>query len=454
MNRLPFLSTCGTLALAVAMGCSDSDGTGGNAGGADPTSTSTGTGAGGGGDGGAPSTFELALHVDTIPYNRIGPWSPCDAAEVVVTLGDETELRGTTDPQGNVTLAVPDGLEAQPADLVIFKAEHGWVAYPDQDLTDLNIKIVLYGPTELNATASGGVVGVLDPSHALGVYPTRSYDFYQGAQPSWSVQVPSQEPITLFGLEWDPVVDPKISARGNAQDFFQWVTLDVPAFKGTSELSLDFSEPASPTAFQGSFEVPEGDGPISQLGRAYMTVYCGGTGYEEYGEAFCGASERIDISADGSRFEYDGEYLDVPGAVSTRYSISTDGLQSYVEVFSPPSDGPQTFRHLELPEVTAPLTDELVWGETITWAARDDLAGLIGFFYVTTDDNQVGRIFVKEGGTEIRWPALPAEIVAADHDSATAYAGLFDPSFWTGITGPELDEIRQVDLGYFTLSAR
>ncbi|NUO50956.1 MAG: hypothetical protein HOV80_19045 [Polyangiaceae bacterium] len=404
------------------------------------------SGPGGGGEGGsAPAgTYTFSFVVQEVRSNIALPSGPAVGVHVWLDLEDGTHLESTTDATGKVELTISEAAKAQKGDIVVFDDDGAFTAYVDQVIESLAIDVWLFRAPTKGISLSGDLLGLSNPGHYHTITAIPALDFHQAVGASWEIEIPSGIPVTLLGLEFGLGTDP-VSPRGVSQSFFAWTSVTVPALERDTSIDLDFAAEKTPTSFEGSFPLPSGDGPLASEGTGYLTVNCGPTA--ALAATFCGAATRLDIDADGERFDYIAEYLPEGPEYSTVYMLLDGSRYSQVAVEGPPTSLDHTVAPVELPEIIEPAQSELAWGHAVRWQASAEAAEMAGALMIAGSNGQLGRIFVPPGATEVRWPALPSSVEAADYANGAVSVLLFDVSDWTAIVGAPRVAERTVQFG-------
>ncbi|MFH1809998.1 MAG: hypothetical protein ABIJ09_14730 [Pseudomonadota bacterium] len=212
-----------------------------------------------------------------------------------------------------------------------------------------------------------------------------------------------------------------MSSRGMEQVFYSWTVLEHPGVSQDTTLDLDLAASRATTHFAGSIAFPdETTGDYFEHAITYMRVLAGTNG-----ELFIGAVTRGDVSSDGLRYEYEGEYVPIDGLPiqqffsSSRYDL---GKQAYSgrRILGAPGPADQYDAMLEPPLVAPPpipgiphsLGGSLSWQRSAADLANPGLYQEVSLNRRSTGgvESEVWLIYILTNAQQLRFPALPSSV--------------------------------------------
>lgn len=214
-----------------------------------------------------------------------------------------------------------------------------WVALDKTAMAVTNAKArVTPGEPKRDMTAYSSPAPTRLPSlagaleHAQGaeavISPTSEGSPYYGGASTYALSVKGGAPFSLITLERSPILPTPVSARGFALTLHRWGKIDRPALAGDEMFDIDFdtASPLTPSKAKGKLLLPGGKaGPFG----ANSTFSTSITSTESGGMAVLGAASRADVSADGSAFEFELEYLKLDGVTPRfTYTVQTADVSS------------------------------------------------------------------------------------------------------------------------------
>jgi len=362
----------------------------------------------GGDSGGTAGT--LRVLVEGVAVAGVPPAEPVEGVTVTADLPGGARVEATSGADGRVSFEGVDWALGD-ATVMAFSAGHLLAAVTGVTEATGEVSLLLvprFDPTRVGL--SGTAMGMTAASNGFVVTSTEG-GFSEGTGPLWEMEVPADTAGTLVATEFSST--PSGSGRGQAFEFHQWTTADYPASTTDATVHIDFASAATVSTEAGSFPVPTPERGASVLGDAVAFVRVSG---RDEGGVFLGAQTRLDLSSDGSTFEYDLEYLMLPGVERPTTSIlmTRSPEQSGVTMDGWPTAGMQDVQFLDPPTVLAPeFGVDLPWGDTIRWETADtEVAALIRVF--TADDAFVMYLLVLPGRSSAALPALPSAVTAAE----------------------------------------
>lgn len=266
-----------------------------------------------------------------------------------------------------------------------------------------------YPPADFVAV-SGRALHMADERHELLVSANLPHDKHAGTGPAWAIEVQPGRAFTIIGVETH-LLEPPASGRGIAQVIDRWTLLDHPAVSGPVTVDLDFDAPATPTptTIRGSFPIglrPES--PLAADGYGYFWA----TTISSALTAVLALPSRIDVSADGSAFDFEGEYLQLPRTSDplTVFALTrpATGERSITVVDGWPASGPAAVSFLDLPSLVAPATPGTrhPLHEPITWTAYD--AGVEVLLQVVRDERVAWTVQAPRDAVALAVPQPPS----------------------------------------------
>jgi hypothetical protein len=153
-------------------------------------------------------------------------------------------------------------------------------------------------------TLSGTVTGVQDAAHNIGVFPYPGQGV-NGSSADFSVDVAKDRAFWLLLLENEERSD-LATARGYAQDVFQWTSLEHAAI--SADTSEDFAfDSTQPSTATGSFTIPDSTLPFwtSCSGRLFGAIEI-----DSWVSRVAGLATRMVLASDGVTFDYEAAYVD------------------------------------------------------------------------------------------------------------------------------------------------
>jgi hypothetical protein len=272
----------------------------------------------------------------------------------------------------------------------------------------LEVFAMAYPPADF-VEITGNSLNMISETNDLGVTATVPSESLSDVGPAWTMHVQPGVAFTVVGLESHQLTPPA-SHRGIAQFFDQWTILEHAAVTAATTIDLDFDSTATPTPtlVNGSFSGPtRSSSPLRNDGTGYFYVTSRGSQFT----ASLGWPTSIDVNPEWTGYNYDGEYLQVPGVTDpmTVYIIvAGGGARSTVIVEGWPTTGAHDLAFIDLPTVTAPAIFSALhpMHSPITWTAFDtDLECSVS---VIRDGTSVWSIRGPTDGTSITIPAAPS----------------------------------------------
>jgi len=279
---------------------------------------------------------------------------------------------------------------------------------------EVTLELTLLAPPE-TLTLSGIATGLADNGHLFqvsallpGAAPPP-----ERAGPGWSLPIPrTTEPFQILGCEYMRFPG-TTSPRGSELTVFAWLLQNQTAVDGDTTIDIDMSTAAeTPVPYSGSFPVPSG--AFFDEARASMTIRVA----PALGSAIIGHTRRIDINADGTAFDYEGEAITVAGATDlyAQYILADTPKFSAAYLRGDPRTAAQDPAFLEPPEPTSPAfgVDHPLHAP-ITWTSRDANA-MFNISLVRGSGASaltVWRLSVPTGARQASFPNLPSTVDAA-----------------------------------------
>ncbi|MBX3208398.1 MAG: hypothetical protein KF764_25355 [Labilithrix sp.] len=233
---------------------------------------------------------------------------------------------------------------------------------------------------------------------------------FQGPPGDYSLDTLPNAPFALVAGELTMAASPTVSARGRELVFHRWSKTDVPATAGDLPLDVDLElgTPLVPSKAKGRIVLPGGAaGPLggsSTLGASVSSL-------ESAGDAFFGTPTRMDVTADGSAFDFDFEFVKVDGVMpTTRYFVQMqDQSGSFATVLDWPTEG-VVVDGLLAPPVVAEASRSLGEPFAIDGVAPEDVARVI---FLNASGKARWQLVVPRGVKIFTPPRLEGDVKAA-----------------------------------------
>jgi hypothetical protein len=325
--------------------------------------------------------------------------------------GGRSEL--TTDATGHVNFTGLDW-SAGTAAVTACNADMGLASRVGVVEADGEVKLEVfameYPPADF-VEITGNSLNMISEANDLGVTATVPSESLSDTGPAWTMHIQPGVAFTLVGLE-SHQLEPPVSHRGIKQFFDQWTVVEHAAVTAATAIDLDFDSTATPTptTVTGSFTGPtRSDSPLRNSGTGYFYVTSRGSQFT----VTLGWPSTIDVNVDWTGYNYDGEYVQVPGVTDpmTVYIIATsNGVRSTAIVEGWPTDGAHDLGFIDLPTVTAPASFSTThpMHSPIEWTAYDtDLECSVS---VLRDGTSVWSIRGPTDATSITIPAAPSTV--------------------------------------------
>lgn len=273
----------------------------------------------------------------------------------------------------------------------------------------LQLGVPAYPPADFVAI-SGRALHMADERHELLVSASIPHDKHAGTGPAWTIEVQPGRAFTIVGVETH-ALEPPPSGRGVAQAIDRWTVLDHPAASAPATAELDFDAPVTPTptTIHGSFPIGlPAESPLATGGYGYLWATTLGSSLT----AVLALPTRVDISADGTAFEFDGEYLQLPRTPDplTVFAITrpTTGERSVTIRDGWPASGAATVAFLDLPALRTPASPAArhPLHDPIAWSASD--TGVEVLLQVVRDERTVWTVQAPRDATTLAVPAPPS----------------------------------------------
>jgi hypothetical protein len=295
---------------------------------------------------------------------------PIEGATVALDAPDGTRSEQTTGTDGRVTFEDLDW-SLGTADVTAYKEDLALHSVVDLDGSEEEITVGLPPADVLHdtVTLSGTASNMADTSHKLEVSASNTLVNTIEEGPDWSLPVRSGVAFTLVGLEWIDLTDPTF---GYAQEMVAWTMIEHAAVTTDTTVSIDFSSTATPVNVSNSFSLPTftPSSPFFGGTRAYGWVMTDGCPH--------GFIELTEPGSDGSSHDIDWEYVEMPGATTTRtvYQLQTLNPymqgQSYAVVPGAPEAGAHDLAFLDVPILSQSSTSIYpMYETTIAWDLLD-----------------------------------------------------------------------------------
>ncbi len=273
----------------------------------------------------------------------------------------------------------------------------------------LQLGVPAYPPADF-VEVSGRALHMADTSHDLTVSASIPHDKHAGTGPAWSIDVQPGRAFTVIGVE-SHVLEPLPSGRGMDQVIDRWTLLDHPMVTTPTTADLDFDAPLTPTptTIRGSFPIGlRADSPLALDGYGYFWA----TTVSSALTVLLALPSRIDVRADGSAFDFEGEYLQLPRTSDPLavYALArpTTGERSTAIVAGWPASGAAAVTFLDLPTIDVPATagTRHPLHEAIAWTAYD--TGVAVVLHVLRDERTVWTVHAPQDATTLAVPQPPS----------------------------------------------
>lgn len=279
---------------------------------------------------------------------------------------------------------------------------------------EITLELTPLAPPD-SITLSGTATGLADNGHlfmvsalAPGANPPAEH-----AGPSWSLSMPSTaDPFPMVACEYMRFPG-TTSPRGSELTVFAWLLQSQAAVSADATIDIDMSTASeTPAPYAGSFTIPTGG--FFDEARASMSIRTA----PALGSAIIGNTRRIDISADGTAFDYEGEAITVAGATDlyTQIILAKTPQFSMAYLRGDLRTGAHDPALLEPPEPTSPAfgVDHPLHAP-ITWISRDANAMFNLSLMRGSGTNAVivWRLSVPTGSRQAAFPQLPSTVDAA-----------------------------------------
>ena len=240
--------------------------------------------------------------------------------------------------------------------------------------------------------------------------------YFQGISAAYTIEIYDDKPYSLYALDWVAGGGQKPSKRGTAQTFKKWVQVDAPAPSPAASVDVDFSAATALAAVHtsGAITIPGGATGALAQSTAYVTV----SDSDSLFSSFVGAPLFLDVSADGSQFQYSLEHVQ-PAAIAkpvTTYSVSSkSGAATAKNDPAWPADGATIADLLDPPLVTTPVPGgSLAFGQAPAFTPPSGDASLFLEIMLAggTAQQQLLWYVYAPAGTALVPPALPSSVDA------------------------------------------
>ncbi|MCA9713531.1 MAG: carboxypeptidase regulatory-like domain-containing protein [Myxococcales bacterium] len=341
--------------------------------------------------------------------------APEEGARVILDAPDGQRVEALTDGSGEARFEGLD-FDLGTASVTVTKDGHDIVSYVGLTAERSPLEVALWTPRPVKSL-SGQVTNMLELEHQLIVDTTlcsRNYYGHQQVGSSYTIQVPTGEPFSLFSLEFSAETLP--SGQGYSQTFYQWLWQDREAMTESTTLDFELDELLSPESVTGAFffDLRE-DSPLAgDRGRGYVVARAG----SHVNSMSFGFPALIDINTDATGFDYTVEHA--PSALIdnplTEYWVtvadgsSADKIRVYEAGF--PRAGDHSLDFIDVPKVTPPPSDGEVYplaNQTWSWELYNEgVTPFLAVFVPTTD--YYWSIYGPEDSTEFTIPELPEDL--------------------------------------------
>jgi hypothetical protein len=266
-----------------------------------------------------------------------------------------------------------------------------------------------YPPADFVAI-SGRALHMADERHELLVSANIPHDKHTGTGPAWTIEVQPGRAFTIVGVETH-LLEPPPSGRGVAQVIDRWTLLEHPAASAPGDAALDFDAPTTPTptTVRGSFPIGlRAESPLAVDGYGYFWA----TTLSSALTAVLALPTRVDVSADGTGFEFEGEYLQLPRTSDplTVFALTRPetGERSVVIRDGWPAGGAAAVSFLDLPTLRTPASPSTrhPLHDPIAWTAYD--AGIEVSLQVMLDERTVWTVQAPRDAETLAVPLPPS----------------------------------------------
>jgi len=354
--------------------------------------------------------------------------SPGTGAELVVRAMLVTPVTEDTQPAAGVAVAVDrpgggrvetmtgsdgrarfDGIDwfAGTASVIAYLEGHTLFARLGLDGDEGEVVVYMrpFPEATTQIVLSGTVAGKMVADNTLTVGSTAGgSDSVSGS--SFMFDTPADTAATIFACELSSSLS--TSGRGYENTFVQWTTLDHAGASADSMVALDFATPATPTIVTGSVLLPMPRRSASVLDETEFALLAG---------PGLNTITRIAISTDGTRLEYDAEFLQLPALerpVTTYYMYKSPEV-SWIDVPGWPAGGALDVGFADPPTVATPAFGvDAHWSDTIEWETEStDLPGVL---VVTSpaDDRILVLAYREPGRSALALPVPPTGTTPTD----------------------------------------
>jgi hypothetical protein len=161
---------------------------------------------------------------------------------------------------------------------------------------------------------------------------------WQGGGGTYSMAVKPDTPFSIFSVEHTAPETQSVGPRGRETEIKRWAKIDHPAVTADTTFDIDLAaaSPLVPTKVKGKLIIPGGDtGPLGGSSSALVFVH------DDSGFGNVGLSSKVDLTADGSAFDFDLEYVPIEGGAFQTQAIIfvPDGSLSMAFTHATPAEG-------------------------------------------------------------------------------------------------------------------
>ena len=393
------------LGATLLFGCGDDDAPGMD-GGPDGTADATPDA----GDGGADAELApLAVEVVTYSLSREGQEQPGSGARVEVWQADGVTLQQTADDQGRVSFEAVDfgpgpvAVTGYLTDLPLTSV----VAVTAED-SPVALRIKRPIPVPPGVTVSGTAQHMTAAGNVLSVTASRPVTLNHQVGADYSLEVEQGRPLALTYTEWWPGMI-RSSGRGVNNTIFHWYWAPLPALADATTLDPDFDLAVTPEVVRGSFPIPtRPESPFQSEGIGFVGVTTRDSNLL-YG---LGLPTHADITPDATGFEYELEWIEVPGVIDpvTLYLLVNDPWQvdiwAFVLVDGYPTAGAQDIRFFDMPDLLSPgVGQSQGLHDPVRFRPYDD--DFSAALQIHRYDEIAWEVYRLDGGGEIEVPPVP-----------------------------------------------
>ena len=200
----------------------------------------------------------------------------------------------------------------------------------------------------------GGVaLNMLDTQHYMTISTSILGGYHQARGPSWSLTVEPNLPFSIVGLEWGSAPDSTVGPRGYNNVYYAWSLVEHEGISAETSTDIDMSQTATPQTYSGTIPIPS-DGTTDFFSTAGAWGQVGA--FDSGMSAYLGGVTLIDISADDSAIEYEGEYVTVQSLERpyVHFGLTTATHGSYILAAGYPDTADLALDFIEPPTVVSP----------------------------------------------------------------------------------------------------